>query len=292
MKISRRSFAIALGSLGASTVGLSLSAKEPGFTEPIHRVAATAAPAPALAKPHPLDRALSMARRGLQGCKQSVTDYTAILVKRERVDGTLLPNEYMMAKIRNRKLDAAGNVTQPMSVYLHFLKPSTIQGREVIYVEGKHENKVVAHEGGFKGKFLPTVHLAPNSSLAMRGQRYPMTEIGIENLMVKLIERGETAKKQKDVQVEVRHNARIKDRVCTVLQVIHPTKHEGLVFHKAQIFLDDELNLPIRYVAYDWPKREGASQQVLEEYTYLNLKTNVGLKDTDFDPYNEKYNFY
>ena len=31
---------------------------------------------------------------------------------------------------------------------------------------------------------------------------------------------------------------------------------------------------------------------VLEEYNYLNLKVNVGLKDEDFDPYNPAYKFY
>jgi hypothetical protein len=52
------------------------------------------------------------------------------------------------------------------------------------------------------------------------------------------------------------------------------------------------LNIPIRYVAYDWPAREGAKPEVLEEYNYLDLKVNVGLTDADFDPRNPSYNFY
>jgi hypothetical protein len=39
------------------------------------------------------------------------------------------------------------------------------------------------------------------------------------------------------------------------------------------------------------PKRSGGEPELHEEYTYLNVKTNVGLKDIDFDVSNPKYNF-
>ena len=117
-------------------------------------------------------------------------------------------------------------------------------------------------------------------------------EIGVENLIVKLIERGQQARQFSDVQCEFRKNARVKDRVCTVLQVTQPTKQPNLEFYQASVFIDDKLNLPIRYIAYDWPKAPNAPLDVLEEYNYLNLKVNVGLKDEDFDPNNPAYKFY
>ncbi|WP_372726261.1 DUF1571 domain-containing protein, partial [Novipirellula sp.] len=237
------------------------------------------------------DRALDMAQDALTHCRANVNDYTAILVKRERVGETLGDYEYMYAKVRNRKTNA-GQLTQPLSVYLGFLKPSSVKGREVLFVENQNDGYLVAHEGGFKGKFLPTVTIPVDGMLAMRGQRYPMTEIGIENLIVKLIERGQQAKQCPDVTCEFRKNARIKDRTCTVLHVTQPTRTPGAEFHQAQIFIDDELNLPIRYVAYDWPKRQGAPLEVIEEYTYLDLNVNVGLSNADFDQHNSAYNFH
>lgn len=289
MKIERRQF-IALAAAGASSALIrSAAAADPVLTEPVHRVAsASTRPASPV---HSLDRALQIARDGLRHCQENVKDYTAVLIKRERVGGVLGQHEYMYAKVRNRKV-AGGRLTQPLSVYLGFLKPSSVKGREVIFVEGRNDGNLVAHEGGLKGRFLPTVNIPPTGMLAMRGQRYPMTEIGIENLMSKLIERGELARKYADVTCEFRTNARVKDRVCTVLQVTQPTKRPELDFYQAQIFIDDQLNVPIRYVAYDWPKREGAPLEVIEEYTYLNLKINQGLTDTDFDAYNKAYNFY
>jgi hypothetical protein len=290
MKIPRRKFIASLSAITSVAIGGKLGAEETKLVEPVHRVANAAAslePTPV----HPLDRALDIARSGLAGCRAKVDDYTAILVKRERIDGVLGQHEFMSIKVRNRKLDQ-GRLVQPLSVYLHFLKPSSVQGREVIYVENQNDGNLVAHEGGFKGKFLPTVTIPPNGMLAMRGQRYPMTEIGVENLIVKLIERGEQARQFPDVQCEFRKNARVKDRVCTVLEVTQPTKHPQLDFFKAQVFIDDQLNIPIRYVAYDWPARQEAPLEVLEEYNYLDLKVNVGLTDADFDPYNAAYNFY
>jgi Protein of unknown function (DUF1571) len=263
---------------------------EPTLTEPVHRVA-SAAVASSASLARPLDTAMQIANDGLTQCRAQVNDYTATLVKRERVDGVLGEHDFIFVKVRNRKI-VNGQLVQPLSVYLTYLKPAAVKGREVIYVEGQNDGNMIAHEGGFKGRFLPTMPLPPNGMLAMRGQRYPITEIGIENLMVKLIERGETARRYPDVTCNFRKNAKVKDRVCTVLEVTQPNRHPELDFYQAQVFIDDTYNLPIRYIAFDWPTQQGEPLVVIEEYNYLDLKVNVGLVDADFDPKNPQYNFY
>ncbi len=290
MKIERRQFVTLIGSLAAAASARTLVADETKLLEPVHRVAnnASLTPTPAM---HPLDRALDIARRDLARSQANVVDYTAMLVKRERVGGTLNPHQFMVVKVRNRKV-ANGRITRPFSVYLGFVKPSSTKGREVIYVEGRDGGNLVAHEGGFKGRFLPTVTIPPDGMLAMRGQRYPITDVGIENLIVKLLERGQKARKSPDVMCEFRKNARVQNRTCTVMQVTQPTRRPEADFFQAQVFIDDQLNLPIRYVAYDWPANKGEPLKILEEYNYLNLKVNVGLTDADFDPHNPNYNFY
>lgn len=286
-KIVRSGLAVAAG--GHLISGLA-SADEPRLTEPVHRVA-TASNTPTGSMARPLDTALQIARDGLAQCRAQVNDYTAMLVKRETVDGVLSDHEFMFVKVRNRKI-VNGQLVSPLSVYLTYLKPASVKGREVVYVEGKNDGNLIAHEGGFKGRFLPTVPLPPTGMLAMRGQRYPITEIGIENLMVKLIERGETARQFPDVTCTFRKNAKVKDRVCTVLEVTQPNRHPQLEFYQAQVFIDDAYNLPVRYIAYDWPSKQGDPLKVIEEYNYLDLKLNVGLTDADFDPKNPQYNFY
>jgi hypothetical protein len=260
-----------------------------GLSEPLLRVARATTPSiPA----HPLDPALEFARNGLATIQSEIRDYTCTLVKRERINGELGDYEYMFTKIRNRQV-VDGQVVSPFSVYMYFLKPSSVQGREVLYVEGKNDNKMIAREGGTAGKYLPTVWLRPNGIIAMRGQLYPITDIGLENLVVKLIERGEGEKKLGNMEcaVSFAQNAKINGRACTLLQIKYDKPSPNVEFHLAQIFIDDEHQVPIRYAAFGFPQKPGENLPVLEEYTYLNLKLNVGLTDKDFDETNSEYRF-
>ncbi len=244
-------------------------------------------------KAHPLDPALARARAALKKSREEIKDYSCVVVKRERINGVVGDYEYMFTKIRNRKRGAGGQIVTPLSVYMTFLKPANIKGREALYVEGKNNGKLFAHEGGASllGKIVPSVWLPPNGPIAMRNNRYPITEIGIENLVVRLIEKGVRDRKVSQCDVSFRENATINGRKCTMLQVIHPQKRPEFDFYVAQIFIDDEYGVPIRYAAFDWPVKQGGAPVVIEEYTYLNLKLNVGLTDSDFDPGNPNYNF-
>jgi hypothetical protein len=199
----------------------------------------------------------------------------------------LLPAEYMNIKVRNRRERANGR--QPFSIYMRFLRPNAVKGREVIYVEGHNSNNLVAHESGVLG--MIRVNLAPNGTLAMRGNRYPITDAGIENLVEKLIERGTRDRAQGLCDVQFFENAKVMDRTCTMIQVKHEEEKEPLDFHIGRIYIDDEHQVPIRYEAYLWPAPGETELPLLESYTYAKLKINVGLKDEDFDPNNKNYEF-
>ena len=239
---------------------------------------------------HPLDPAIKMAHDALQRVNSEIRDYTGTMIKQERVDGALTPTEYMDCKIRNRQMKG-DQIVVPFSVYLKFRKPAAMKGREVIYVEQRNNGKMVVREGGLKGRILPTVWLNPQSRLAMRGNRYPVTEIGIETLTRRLIEKGTRDRNHGECDVQFFKNATINRRSCTCLQVMHPVRRSYFDFHLARIFMDNELGVPTRYEAYDWPATEGGEPQLTEAYTYLNLKLNVGLTDADFDHKNPAYNF-
>ena len=205
-----------------------------GLHEPVYRVSKTSktiapiAPIDALNAPdaaanklgpdaHALDPALDVARKSLDHIEQNIRDYTCTLVKRERVQGELLDYEFMTCKIRHKRVQDGQEV--PFGVYLSFLKPDTVKGREVIYVAGENSGKMIAHEGGFKGRFLPTVSLLPTSTLALRGNRYPITEIGIKTLTERLIQKGSRDRRLGDCEVRMVDGAKVKDRVCTMLEV-------------------------------------------------------------------------
>ena len=237
---------------------------------------------------HPLDPALKMARASLHHIQANVHDYSALFVKRCRVDGILPELQYANVKIRNRK-SRDGNVITPMAAYLGFLKPDSVKGREVIWVEGQNEGNLIAHETGIKG--MMNFHLDPNGYLAMRGQRHPITDIGIENLVAKLIETGERDHQHGECQVQFYQNAKIGDAPCTMLEVIHPVRRPHFDFYRARVYFDNNLNMPIRYESWSWPTTAGGEPVLEEEYTYLRVKVNIGLTDRDFDISNPNYRF-
>lgn len=249
--------------------------------------AGSTAIAPATTQPHPLDPALQFAEEKLLQLRENIKDYQAIMIKQERVNGELLPAEYMSIKVRNRR--DTENEKTPFSIYMKFLKPNKISGREVIYVEGARDGNLVAHEGGMFN--ILRVNLNPTGTMAMKGNRYPITDAGIENLVEKLIERGQRDRACGDCDVEFFENAKVVGRSCTMIQVKHDENKAPYDFHIGRIYIDDEFQVPIRYEAYTWPQPGEEELPLLESYTYAKLKINVGLTDEDFNPDNEKYSF-
>ena len=207
----------------------------------VMQVASVGAPQPKVE--HEIDPALRIARESLQHIRTNVNDYTALFVKRCRVDGVLPPLQYSNLKIRNRKV-VNGTLATPMSVYLDFLKPSDVKGREVIWVEGKNNGNLIAHQGGL-ARFV-TVRLDPTGYLAMRNQRYPITEIGIENLLIKIIEAGEHDRNYGECDVQVFKNAKVGKITCTMVQVTHPIQRDHFDFHIARVFFSDNESLAWR----------------------------------------------
>jgi hypothetical protein len=237
---------------------------------------------------HVIDPALEIARASLLNVQANVDDYKALFVKRTRVDGVLPPLQYARVKIRNRKV-RNGTVVTPMGVYLDFLKPADVKGREVIWLEGANDGNLVVHKGGM-ARFV-TLRLDPNGYLAMRGQRYPISDIGIENLLNKIIETCERDRQYDECDVQIFRNAKVGGTVCTMVQVKHPVKRDHFDFHKARVYFSDSLNMPIRYKSWTWPTTPDGKPVIQEEYNYMKLELNVGLTDQDFDPDNPHYRY-
>ena len=71
----------------------------------------------------------------------------------------------------------------------------------------------------------------------------------------------------------------------------HPVRRPEFLHYRVRVYIDNELGLPIRFEAYDWPRRARVEPELLEEYSYMHLKLNVGLRDIDFDVANSAYSF-
>lgn len=229
---------------------------------------------------HPLTPVIKLAKDALADMNANIQDYSATLVKRERLGDKLGEHEYMFVKIRQK----------PFSVYTYFLGPERKKGQEAIYVAGKNNGNIVGHGVGIQ-KIAGTVRLDPLGMLAMKDNRYPITEIGLFNLTEKLIQIGEKDMLKGECEVKTFPGAKIDNRSCTLIQVVHPIPRKDFLFNMARVFYDDEMKIITRYEAYDWPQTQGGKPVLTEEYTYVNVKINNGFTDADFDENNPAYGY-
>lgn len=224
----------------------------------------------------PLGQAIRIAQTSRETLR-GVKDYEATFLKQELLDGAL-QSQAMRIKLRE----------QPFSVYLRFEEPNA--GREVIYVDGRNGGKLLVHEVGLKS-VVGTLALSPKSSQVMAENRHPINEIGLAKMLELVIQQWENDAKLGNVQVKYYPDAKIGNLECRVIETRHAAPRGDVVFGMTRLYLDRQSGLPIRVQQYGFPKHPGGEPPLIEEYTYLNLKTNVGLKDLDFDSRNKDYGF-
>jgi hypothetical protein len=223
---------------------------------------------------HPLAPFVRVCKGCLKNIDQNIRDYSCTLVKQERVDGDLGEPQQISMKVRN----------QPFSVYMRFLKP--YRGREVLYVDGQNNNEMFVLEAGFKRTLLGKMSFSPDSAIVMRGQKYPITRVGIRNLMAELITCSEADMQYRESDVTTNPNVKITGRPTTMVQIVHPVPRQNFRSHITRVFFDNELRVPIHYDSYMWPDKPGAQPPLEESYTYANLKLNNGYTARDFDSEN------
>jgi len=204
---------------------------------------------------------------------KQIKDYTGIMYKQERIGKKMYPKETIFFKF-----------AKPFKVYMKWIK-DPYKNREMIYVEGWNDNKIKAHEGGLMG--VVSVNLDPKGSMAMKGNRHPVTDMGIGNLLKVVQSNIARAKKNGDSITVVKLGEEKVFSVDTIkLEATFPKeKEKGYYCYRAVFWADKERKLPVKIMVYDW------DDQLVEDYAYENLKFDVGFTDKDFDPTNKEYNF-
>jgi hypothetical protein len=230
--------------------------------------------APRSDEKHPLQPVVRVMRGVLDHIDQQVQDYSCTLVKRERLDDELGERQHIFMKVRQ----------QPFSVYMQFLHPH--KDREVLYVAGMNDGDLIALDGGWKRKIMAPVSLDPEGMIAMSGQKYPITRVGMRNLCEEYLKTSEEDIKYDESEVQINPNSRIGGRSATLIQVVHPKPRQAFHSHISRIFLDNELQVPLHFDAFLWPAEADGTPPLEESYTYTNLKINQGFTSKDFDKEN------
>jgi len=255
----------ATGLLAGACVGSALLADS--------RIAARIEEAPS---EHPLVPALRAAARSRDRL-DSVKDYRATFVKSELI-GRRVMNSRMKLKLREK----------PFSVYMKFLDPHA--GREVLYVSNRNGGKLLVHEVGL-ASLVGTISLDPNGKLAMEENRYPLTMVGMRTMVDTIMQQWLSETKLDGISVNYFPKARVGNLHCKVIESSHAMRRNGTKFQMTRLYIDADNGLPIRVQQYGFPSRQGQRAPLIEDYLYLDLETNVGLTDTDFDSSNPRYGF-
>jgi len=205
---------------------------------------------------HPLDDALEFVEPSLQAIK-NVKDYTAVFTKTELLHGRL-GTEQMDMKFRQN----------PFSVYLHDNSKRTA-GREAIFVAGRNDGKLVAHEVGLKS-IVGTMQLKPDDPEVMDVSRHPITEIGMAKILDSAIEIWKHEKQTVDpanVDVRIARQVKVGGRECDAIEISHLRRQPGLTYQMGRIYVDCQSRLPVKSELYGWPANPGDKLPLLEEYT-------------------------
>ncbi len=216
-----------------------------------------------------LDTQLARARAAVA----SLAGYQAELVKEERIGERLYAPQRMQCKVRH----------EPFAVYLRFLEPEALEGQEALWAGERYDDELVARAAGPAG-FLGAQAIDPKGGLALRGNRYPITETGMARLLEKvdaLLTNGEGAGAIGDLRLL--EGAQVDGRPCSGVEA---RLAEGAPFALVRLYFDDVWGLPVAYEAFE---HHESALRLVERYAYEALDLDVELGDADFDRANEAY---
>ncbi|MGY8747750.1 MAG: DUF1571 domain-containing protein [Pirellulales bacterium] len=263
------------------------SESESNYNLPAHAVTAEINQQMIDAAEHPFDPLLEIAEKSIKFIDENIIDYRARLTSQVDFSGEIQGEKQLEVKIRHaNELDGSD---VPFSVYTKFLSPKASAGQEAIWVNGENDGNLIAHTTGLLN--VKRFYLDPDGSIAMKGNRYPIREIGIRNLIVKMAKIGRADREFGECQVTIHRQVKINGCVCTMLEAIHPHRRDHFQFHIARIYIDDARNIPVAYEGYGWPENPSDKPPLIEKYYYTQIELNVGLKNVDFSCDNNDYNY-
>jgi hypothetical protein len=196
--------------------------------------------------------------------------------RREVIGGTAKPEEVILCKIR----------TQPFSVYMKWIGKES-NGREVIYVKGRHANEIHTLVAAGDVPLMPAgkhMSFAVDSILVKSNTRHPITEAGLGTIIARFAEVVEQNERGEARAGTVRYLGLVKRpefeaKVEAAMQILSPRVDPLFpAGGKRLVCFDTTLHLPVLVISEDENGRE------VEYYCHDRFLIPGHLDDADFDP--------
>lgn len=254
---------------GAAVVGLALAQNpKPAQTTtgPVKPASAVAPAVSETAKAPDFNTMVTEARTALG----KLRDYSGTFTRQERIKGALSAEQVGEMKVR----------VAPAGVYVNFVRPEGTAGMEVSYSAKK--TKVAYRPAGVAGRkgFL---RIDADDAKFLADNRHPVPDWGM-GPMLELVAAAAAREKTLNNPVET-YSAEYQfaNRNVTKYEVLMRRPHAFRYAAKVVVFVDKETKLPVRFEAYDDPKAGATTGELLEAYSFTDLKLNTGVGENAFD---------
>jgi len=201
--------------------------------------------------------------------------YTTMLELQEYVRGNLHPCETIKVKIRR----------EPFSVYMRWED----KDQEALFVEGQNDNRMLVRPTKALATLRRVWRLDPDSRMAKQSCRYPVTDSGLEKLVIRTREFYEV----RNDWAEHVACAVSSDKLGEVDVEVFEIQFKKMVsrdFSRSRYFFDEQRGLMIGVENYGWAEGDNAGSLV-ERYAYHAIDAATDLEDEDFDHENPAYAF-
>jgi len=219
-----------------------------------------------------------------KGCENfaKIPDYTANMLKQERIGGAMGACQVIDVKIRH----------EPFSVYMKWTEGD--RGRQLIYVDGQNDGNMLVQPGGIKGRLTGVLSLEPTGSLAMSDSRYSITKAGLLELARTVLSYQKSdLQRRQGFTCQLFDHQDFEGRECYLYLIEYASPDFNETYRKSMVYVDKELSLPICVKNYTWGRdidpAKMDEETLIEFYAYTDLKFSQQLTAADFDKSNSSY---
>jgi hypothetical protein len=206
-------------------------------------------------------------RQCLRRYDREVTGYTCTLVKTERLDGKVQPEETIAVWFRE----------EPFSALLEWEKNARLAKRS-LYVKGQNNDKLLVLPNGRILSLAGVVSRDPDGPSAKSSSRYPQTEFGIKIGTERTVNDWEAAKARNALHVDYlgpKKVPEVGDRVCYVFHRSHYDKPEQDGIIDATMYIDKDTWLQVGSVLK-------SDDGLVGQYFFRDIKLNPDFKPDTF----------
>lgn len=203
---------------------------------------------------------------GMETAYENLRDYTATVVRRERVLGELRPQEVIDIKYR-----------KPYSVHAHWIGEAYL-GRRALYVRGRDNNSVRLHPGWAPGR--------TTLDQALTDSRRLLTRRTLGDLIRMIIRDLRNSEQYPEDRVIIKYLGETPGRAPTLRCFDARFPLTG-GYHASRLRICTNAATDLLHIYKAWDEHG----QLLADYEFRDLQINVGLSTREFDPHGPDFNY-